>query len=58
MEELKEIDNKLILMVCRELTKKFETIYRGDIEEVIREIKKGEIKGEFVVVLEGKSVIK
>ena len=58
LEELKEIDNKLILMVCRELTKKFETIYRGDIEEVIKEIKKGEIKGEFVVVLGGKSVIK
>lgn len=53
------------IVVCRELTKKFETIYRGEIEEVIKqienkflfhhfsnsEIKKGKIKGEFVVVV-------
>ncbi len=42
------------IMVCRELTKKFETIYRGEIEEVIKEIKKKEIKGEFVVIVAGK----
>jgi len=46
------------IMVCRELTKKFETIYRGKIEEVIKEIENppaGEkIKGEFAVILEGK----
>jgi len=58
LEELKEMDSKLILIVCRELTKKFETIYRGEIGEVIKEIKKGETRGEFVVVLGGKSMIK
>ncbi len=58
LEELKEIDNTLLLMVCRELTKKFETVYRGEIEKVIEEIKRGEIKGEFVVVLEGQNMIK
>jgi len=42
------------IVVCRELTKKFETIYRGKIEEVIREIEKDKIKGEFVVIVEGK----
>jgi len=42
------------IVVCRELTKKFETIYRGKIEEVIREIGKDKIKGEFVVIVEGK----
>jgi 16S rRNA (cytidine1402-2'-O)-methyltransferase len=52
------MDSKLILIVCRELTKKFETIYRGEIGEVIKEIKKGETRGEFVVVLGGKSMIK
>lgn len=40
------------IAVCRELTKKFETIYRGTIKEVIKEIKKDKIKGEFVVVVD------
>jgi len=39
-------------VVCRELTKKFETIYRGKIEEVIKKIEKDKIKGEFVVIIE------
>lgn len=42
------------IVVARELTKKFETIYRGTIEKVIKEIEKDKIKGEFVVVVEGK----
>ncbi|MDI6591768.1 MAG: 16S rRNA (cytidine(1402)-2'-O)-methyltransferase [Patescibacteria group bacterium] len=45
------------LVVCRELTKKFETIYRGRIEEVIKEIEKDEIKGEFVVIVEGEKSV-
>lgn len=39
------------IVVCRELTKKFETIYRGEITEVIEQIKKDTIKGEFVVIV-------
>ena len=39
------------IMVARELTKKFETIYRGELREVIEEIKKHPLKGEFVVVV-------
>lgn len=42
------------IVVCRELTKKFESIYRGKIDEVIREISEDEIKGEFVIVVSGK----
>lgn len=42
------------LVVCRELTKKFETIYRGKIEEVIEQIKNDKIKGEFVVIVGNK----
>ena len=42
------------IVVCRELTKKFETIYRGKIDEVIKGIEKDKVKGEFVVVVEGK----
>jgi 16S rRNA (cytidine1402-2'-O)-methyltransferase len=40
------------IVVCRELTKKFETIYRGKIDEVIQKIEKDKIKGEFVVIVE------
>jgi len=39
------------VMVCRELTKKFETVYRGKIEKVIKKIEEDKIKGEFVVVV-------
>lgn len=39
------------IVVCRELTKKFETTYRGTIKEVIEKIKHDKIKGEFTVVI-------
>ena len=39
------------IVVCRELTKKFETVYRGEIDEVIEKIEKDKIKGEFVVIV-------
>lgn len=42
---------KRLLVVCRELTKKFETIYRGTAAEVLEEIKKTSTKGEFVIVV-------
>ena len=42
------------VVVCRELTKKFETIYRGKFEEVINQLAKSEIKGEFVKIVRGK----
>jgi 16S rRNA (cytidine1402-2'-O)-methyltransferase len=42
------------IVVCRELTKTFESVYRGAIAEVIEKIKKDPLKGEFVAVLDGK----
>lgn len=48
------LDESRRVVVCRELTKKFETIYRGNIGEVLEELKNGTTKGEFVVVVEGK----
>lgn len=50
--ELREMDDKLPIVICRELTKKFETIYWGNIEEAIRRLETGKIKGEFVVIVE------
>lgn len=52
--ETKNYNLKNEVMVCRELTKKFETIYRGNIEEVIEKIKKDKTKGEFTVIVKKK----
>jgi 16S rRNA (cytidine1402-2'-O)-methyltransferase len=46
-----QISENSRVVVCRELTKKFETIHRGKIDEVIKEIEKDKIKGEFVVIV-------
>ena len=45
-------DRKVV--ICRELTKKFETIYRGNLEKVINDLKNDVTKGEFVIVIKGK----
>ncbi|HDZ54180.1 MAG TPA: 16S rRNA (cytidine(1402)-2'-O)-methyltransferase [Candidatus Nealsonbacteria bacterium] len=59
IKTLKELQStlgnqQLTIVVCRELTKKFETTYRGDIEEVIEKIKKDKIKGEFTIIVKKK----
>lgn len=54
LKELNSLVGEREIVVCRELTKKFETIYRGKIGEVIKEIDGGEIRGEFTVIV-GKS---
>jgi 16S rRNA (cytidine1402-2'-O)-methyltransferase len=51
LTELKQyIDNKKIC-ICRELTKVYETIIRGNIEEVINYFNNKPIKGEIVIVI-------
>jgi 16S rRNA (cytidine1402-2'-O)-methyltransferase len=49
------LEKKRQVIVCRELTKKFETIYRGNLLEVINQLEGSTTKGEFVVVVSGKS---
>jgi 16S rRNA (cytidine1402-2'-O)-methyltransferase len=51
LEELANLDKNLEVLVARELTKKFETIYRGSVEKVLENVKKSVVKGEFVVVV-------
>lgn len=55
-ETLKDIgkvfENREIV-VCRELTKKFEEFIRGSVEEVIEIFSEKEIRGEFVILIEG-----
>ncbi|MDO8560299.1 MAG: 16S rRNA (cytidine(1402)-2'-O)-methyltransferase [bacterium] len=39
------------VVVCRELTKQFETVYRGNCSEVLQQLQAGVTKGEFVVIV-------
>ncbi len=55
LEMMKEIigDSREIV-VARELTKKFETTYRGSISDVLEKLAQDKTLGEFVVVVRGK----
>lgn len=48
LTQLSEYIAEKEIIVCRELTKKFETIYRGTIESILSTLKE---KGEFVVII-------
>ncbi|WP_442597340.1 16S rRNA (cytidine(1402)-2'-O)-methyltransferase [Neobacillus sp. D3-1R] len=48
-------DRKIVL--CRELTKKFEEFIRGSISEAIIWTSEGEIRGEFCIIIEGANEI-
>ena len=39
------------VVVCRELTKLYETIYRGKVGEILEILKQKKVRGEFVVLL-------
>lgn len=47
-------NKKYGIVVGRELTKKFESIYRGNIDEVIERVKGDKIKGEYTIILSRK----
>ncbi len=51
LKQLQELDLEIEAIVGRELTKKFETIYRGRIDKVIELIEKDKTKGEFAVIV-------
>lgn len=54
LEFLKEIfGGEKRVLVARELTKIYETLYRGSIDSVIGELSDGKIRGEIVLVVEG-----
>lgn len=46
------------ITAVREISKKFESVVRGSVEEVLQHYKENEPKGEFVFVLEGLSSLK
>lgn len=51
LTDLELLNKNFKIVVGRELTKKFETIYRGNTKEVMEKIKKDPIKGEFVIIV-------
>ena len=55
MEELFEALGNRKITLCRELTKKFETVMPTTISQALEYYKTEEPRGEYVLVLEGKS---
>jgi 16S rRNA (cytidine1402-2'-O)-methyltransferase len=51
LKELGSMNKEVGIVVAKELTKKFETIYRGKVDKVIEELEKSLVKGEFVVIV-------
>lgn len=51
LKQIQELDRDIEAIAGRELTKKFETIYRGRIDKVVEKIEKDKIKGEFVIIV-------
>lgn len=56
LEELYETLGERRITLCRELTKKFETIFPTTLEQALEYYKTEEPRGEYVLVLEGKSL--
>ena len=51
LKELEVLDSNFSLVVGRELTKKFETIYRGSSKDIQKKLEENPVKGEFVVLV-------
>ena len=55
LKELLEVLGDRRLSICRELTKKFETVMETTLEDAVRFYGEQEPRGEYVLVLEGRS---
>jgi len=55
LEELYEVLGQRKITLCRELTKRFETIFPTTLEDALAYYEKEEPRGEYVLVVEGKS---
>lgn len=57
LEELEHYFGERNICIARELTKKFEEVFRGGISELIKKFSAIKPRGEFVIVIEGKKSI-
>lgn len=55
LASIAEADPQRKLCVARELTKMFETFYRGTADEIIEKMKSTSSKGEFVIIIPAKA---
>ncbi len=55
LQELYDTVGERRITLCRELTKKFETVFPTTLEQAISYYEENEPKGEYVLVIEGKS---
>ena len=55
LDELYELLGDREIALCRELTKKFETVFKTTLKEAIAYYEENEPRGEYVLVIEGKS---
>lgn len=53
LKDVKEILGDRKIAVARELTKRYQEVYRGNVSDSISEFESRNIKGEFVIILEG-----
>ncbi|MGF7058420.1 16S rRNA (cytidine(1402)-2'-O)-methyltransferase [Brassicibacter mesophilus] len=53
LEDMLQVLGEREISVARELTKKYEEVFRGDISDALYKFKKNSPKGEFVVVVKG-----
>ena len=56
LEDMKNIMGNRQISISREISKKFEEVYRGTIEEVMKEL--DDVKGELVIVIDGNHDVK
>lgn|SRR5699024_4391243 len=56
LKALSEVLGNRKIALARELTKKFEEYLRGSVEEILHWAETTELKGEFVVIVEGASI--
>ena len=54
LNDLKELCGERDIAVIKELSKVYETAYRGTIQEIINQVSNSTLKGEFVIVIDGK----
>lgn len=54
LNDIKDIFGDRIISVSREISKRYEEVYRGTVTNVIKEI--GEPRGEFVIVVSGNNI--
>jgi 16S rRNA (cytidine1402-2'-O)-methyltransferase len=53
LKELHQALGNRKIVICRELTKRFEEFIRGTLEEIILWTENGEVRGEFCLLIEG-----